>query len=170
MKTLFLLFFFCFNNLSFAQDSDSIPLVNSYFESNNIDIGYYGFHSNTIDLTISKKKVCKTCYRIHSKFFGGGFEIGYTLNYNLVGGPKIYYQRGQDIGSFRIGLGMLTDFDAWIVVLRPEYMVHFFKDKSLSLGIAINFHQRIDNSRAYEFRVLSFGARYYFEFNKLPSG
>ena len=171
MKTLLIFFFFIYIiPTSNAQKADTILLLNSYYESNNIDIGYYGFRGNTIDLTFSKKKVCKTCYRIHSKFIGGGFEIGNTIQYNLVGGPKIYYQRGQGIGSFRISLGILTDFDNWIIMLRPEYMVHFFKDKSLSLGIAFNFHQRLNNPDSFEFSILSFGARYYFEFDRQPPG
>jgi len=65
---------------------------------------------------------------------------------------------------------MLTDFNAWIIMLRPEYMVHFFKDKSLSLGIAFNFHQRLINTDSFEFSILSFGARYYFEFDRQPTG
>ncbi len=171
MKTPVIFFFLiCIIQSSNSQNVDSIPLLNSYYEANNFDIGYYGFQGNTIDITLSKKKVCKTCYRIHSKFIGGGFEIGNTIQYNLVGGPKIYYQRGQNISSFRISLGMLTDFDNWIIMLRPEYMVHFFKDKSLSFGLAFNFHQRLNNPDTFEFGILSFGARYYFEFDKQPSG
>jgi len=148
-----------------AQNNDSIPIAGSYYESTNVDLGYYGFHGNTFDLTVSKKKVCKTCYRVHSKFFGGGFEIGRTDKQQIVGGPKLYYQRGQNFGSFRIGIGMLTNFKDWIIMLRPEYMVHFFKDKSLSVGLAFNFYNNLQKSNSFEFGILSLGARYYFEFD-----
>ncbi len=166
MKTTFLIFFLFFITYSFCQDTDSIPFVSSYYESDNVDIGYYGFKGNTMDITLSKKKVCMTCYRLHSKFFGGGFEIGRTIKYELVGGPKVFYQRGQHFGSFRIGLSMLTNFDDWIVLLRPEYMVHFFKDQSLSLGLAFNFSYVIKGPEKLYFGILAFGARYYFEYDK----
>ena len=166
MKTSLIGIFICLANLSIGQNTDSIPLVTYYQESKNLDIGYYGFKGNTMDITLSKKKICKSCYRIHSKLFGGGFEIGRTNKYELVGGPKFIFQRGQNFGSFRIGLGMLTNFDDWIVLLRPEYMVHFFKDQSLSLGLAFNFNYIINNQGRVDFGILSFGARYYFEIER----
>ena len=165
MKTVFTILFLIFSMYSFAQNNDSIPVAGAYYEAKNIDLGFYGFQGKTVDLTFSKKKVCQTCYRFHSKMFGTGFEIGKTKRNTLVGGPKIYYQRGQNNGSFRIGIGMLTNFEHWIVTLRPEYMVHFFKDRSLSAGLAFNFSYNLELDR-YEFGILSFAARYYLEFDK----
>lgn len=165
LKTVFtfLILFSTFH--IFAQLSDSIPVAGSYYKSLNLDVGFYGFKGSTLDLTISKKKVCKTCYRIHSKLFGGGIEVGKTKYQELVGGPKLYYQRGQNTGAVRISIGMLTNFDDWIAMLRPEFMLYFFKNKSLSLSLAFNFSYNL-GLEGYEFGILSFGARYNLEIDK----
>lgn len=169
MKTEFTFLVLFFSVSLQAQTTDSIPIAGSYYESKNLDIGFYGFQGYSFDLTLSQKKVCKTCYRIHSKMFGGGLEIGQTLSQKIVGGPKLYYHRGQNFGAIRISLGLLTNFDEWIAVLRPEIMAHFFKDKSLSLGLAFNFSYNLE-LEGYEFGFLSLGARYYLEIDKKPSG